>query len=46
VAGDRRETNETHGKMCSGAYAERNDRDYQALATAVSAGKITAQTGL
>ena len=30
----------------SGAYAEQNDRDYQALATAVSTGKITAQTGV
>jgi uncharacterized protein (DUF2252 family) len=30
----------------SNAYAEQNDRDYQALATAVSSGKITAQTGL
>jgi uncharacterized protein (DUF2252 family) len=28
------------------AYAEQNDRDYQALATAVKSGRITAQTGL
>ncbi len=30
----------------SGAYAEQNERDYKALAKAVKAGKITAQTGL
>jgi uncharacterized protein (DUF2252 family) len=30
----------------SAAYAEQNDRDYRALAKAVKAGKITAQTGL
>jgi hypothetical protein len=28
------------------AYAEQNERDYQALANAVSSGRITAQTGL
>jgi uncharacterized protein (DUF2252 family) len=30
----------------SKAYAEQNDRDYQALAAAVKSGRITAQTGL
>jgi len=30
----------------SHAYAEQNERDYQALATAVKSGKITAETGL
>ena len=30
----------------SDAYAEQNERDYKALAKAVKAGKITAQTGL
>jgi Uncharacterized protein conserved in bacteria (DUF2252) len=30
----------------SHAYAEQNDRDYQALAAAVKSGRITAQTGL
>jgi uncharacterized protein (DUF2252 family) len=30
----------------SSAYAEQNERDYKALAKAVKAGKITAQTGL
>ena len=30
----------------SAAYAEQNERDYKALAKAVKAGKITAQTGL
>ncbi len=28
------------------AYAEQNERDYNALADAVKAGRITAQTGL
>ena len=30
----------------SHAYAEQNERDYQALAAAAKSGKITAQTGL
>jgi len=30
----------------SRAYAEQNERDYQALATAVESGRITAETGL
>ena len=30
----------------SKAYAEQNDRDYQALSDAVSSGRITAETGL
>jgi hypothetical protein len=30
----------------SNAYADQNDRDYQALKTAVDAGTIDAQTGL
>lgn len=30
----------------SEAYAEQNERDYKALAKAVKAGKIAAQTGL
>ncbi len=30
----------------SHAYAEQNERDYQALAAAVKAGKIVAETGL
>ena len=30
----------------SAAYAEQNERDYQALAAAVKSGRITAETGL
>jgi hypothetical protein len=30
----------------SKAYADQNDRDYQALKAAVNAGKVDAQTGL
>ena len=30
----------------SNAYADQNERDYQALAAAVKSGRITAQTGL
>jgi hypothetical protein len=30
----------------SKAYADQNDRDYQALADAVNSGRIVAQTGL
>jgi hypothetical protein len=28
------------------AYADQNERDYQALADAVASGRVTAQTGL
>ena len=30
----------------SNAYAEQNERDYQALAAAVNSGRITAETGV
>jgi len=30
----------------SGAYADQNERDYQALAQAVDSGRVVAQTGL